>query len=268
VKPQGAGLIALPAEGGQAHAVLARTILALAVLAVAAPRADAKPGCRSGHTEFTHGHTRIFSVYHRTEWRICSLRLRRPRTFAYGNEGALDSMYMWQARGTRVAYQHGWIGGDEEGWAVGWVDITTGASHEATVANTDGITDIPVADGADAIAPASDGSIAFVLTQPAPETGQIIGYVPYAGRFGKPRVIVTVAAGDVVPASLSLNGDTIGWRTAAGAQISARVSAVAAAASSTVTIIGARARMASAAAPRPTTRASTTSPWPSLDSVS
>jgi hypothetical protein len=246
--------------------VLVRVALVLAVLAVIPARADAKLTCRSGHTEFTHGHTRIFSAYHQTEWRICSLRLRRPRVFAYGNEGALDSMYMWRARATRVAYQHGWIGGDEEGWAVGWVDIATGASHEATVANSDGITDIPVADGADAIALGSDGSIAFVMNKPAPETGQLIGYVPYAGRFGAPRVIVD--NGDAVPASLALNGDTISWRTTAGAQMSARVSAVAPAASSTVTIMGARARIASAAAPRPTTRASITRPSPSLDTVS
>ena len=242
--------------------MLAHLALAAALLAPA----SAKPACRSGHTEFAHGHTRIFSVLHRTEWRICSLRLRRPRTFAYGNEGALDSMFMWRARGPRVAYQHGWIGGDEEGWAVGWVDIRTGASHEVTVANSDGISDIPVGDGADAIALAADGSIAFVETKTPPKAGQIIGYVPYSGRFGAPRVVDADA--DAVPASLTFDGDTISWRTAAGAQMSARVSAVAAAASSTVTIIGARARMARAAAPRPAARASTTRPWPSLDSVS
>lgn len=265
MKPQGVVLIALLAAGGQAFAVLVRIALALAVLAVAAPRADAKSACRSGRTEFTHGHTRIFSVYHRSEWRVCSLRLRRPRVVSYGT-GLIESLFMWQARGPRVAWQHDWIGGDEEGWAVGWVDITTGASHEVTVANSDGITDIPVADGADAIALASDGSIAFVAKKPAPEVGQIIGYVPYAGRFGAPRVVVDNA--DAVPASLTLNGDTIAWQTTAGAQMSARVSAVAAAASSTVTIIGARARIASAAAPRPTTRASSTMPSPLFETVS
>jgi hypothetical protein len=248
--------------------VLARAILVLAVLAVIPAHADAKSSCRAGHTEFAHGHTRIFTVYHKTEWRICSLKLRRPRVFAYGNDGALDSMFTWRARGTRVAYQHDWIGGDEEGWAAGWVDITSGASHEATVANSDGLTDISVTGGADAIALGSDGSIAFVSKEPDPAVSQIIGYVPYAGRFGAPRVIETVAAGDAVPSSLALDGDTIRWQTTAGAQMSARVSAVATAASRTVTIIGARAAIASAAAPRPTTRASTTRPSPSFESVS
>jgi hypothetical protein len=239
--------------------VLVRFALALAILAVAAPRADAKPTCRSGHTEFTHGHTRIFSLHFEdeTEWRICSLRLRRPRLVG-SPTGLIESMYRWQARGRRVAFEHDWIGGDEEGWAVGWVDVTTGVSHEVTVANSDGITDIPVADGADGIALGSDGSIAFVAKKPAPETGAIIGYVPYAGRFGAPRVVVSDA--DAVPASLTLNGDTIGWRTAAGAQMSARVNAVAAAASRTTTIIGSRAASAAAAAARPATRASIVNP--------
>jgi hypothetical protein len=254
MKPQGVVLIALVAAGGHALAVLAHLALAAALLAPA----SAKPACRAGHTEFAHGHTRIFSVYHRTEWRICSLRLRRPRTFAYGNDGALDSMFLWQARGPRVAYQHGWIGGDEEGWAVGWVDTRTGASHEVTVANSDGISDIPVGNGADAIALAPDGSIAFVETKTPPKTGQLIGYVPYAGRFGAPRVVVADA--DAVPASLTFDGAAIAWRTAAGAQMSARVSAVAAAASSTTTIIGRRAIRAAAAAARPATRASTVKP--------
>jgi hypothetical protein len=220
VKPQGVVLIALLAGGGQALAVLVRIVLALAVLAVIPARADAKPTCRSGHTEFTHGHTRIFSAHHKTEWWICSLRLRRPRMVGYPTD-LIESMFGWQARGPRVAWQHDWIGGDEAGWAVGWVDITTGASREVTVANTDGLTDVPYTDGADAIALGSDGSIAFVVTKPAPETGQFIGYVPYAGRFGKPRVIVDNA--DAVPSSLTFNGGTIGWRTTAGESRSAPV---------------------------------------------
>jgi len=201
--------------------VLLRIVLALAVLAVVPARADAKLTCRSGHTEFTHGHTRIFKVGHEdAEWRICSLRLRRPRVVSYGT-GLIESFFMWQPRGPRVAWQHDWIGGDEAGWAVGWVDITTGSSREVTVANTDGLTDVPYTDGADAIALGSDGSIAFVVTKPAPEAGRFIGYVPYAGRFGKPRVVVDNA--DAVPSSLALNGGTITWKTASGGSGSAPV---------------------------------------------
>jgi hypothetical protein len=241
--------------------VLVRLALALAILAVAAPRADAKLTCRSGRTEFSHGRTRIFSVRSEdgTEWRVCSLRLRRPRMVGFPT-GLIESMYRWQARGPRVAFEHDWIGGDEEGWAVGWVDVTTGATKEVTVANSDGVTDIPVADGGDGIALGSDGSIAFVAKEPDPAVDQIIGYVPYAGRFGTPRVVVTVPAGDAVPSSLALNGDTISWRTKAGAQMSARVNAVAAAASRTTTISGSRAASAAAAAARPATRASIVKP--------
>ena len=196
--------------------MLVRLALALAILAVVAPRADAKLTCRSGHTEFTRGHTRIFKVSgEEPEWRICSLRLRRPRVVSYGT-GLIESFFMWQPRGPRVAWQHDWIGGDEAGWAVGWVDITTGASHEVTVANTDGITDIPYTDGADAIALASDGSIAFLVKNPAPAVDQFIGYVPYAGRFGKPRVVMPVPAGDVAPSSLATDRGVITWRTASG----------------------------------------------------
>jgi hypothetical protein len=217
VKPQGVVLIARLAGGGQALAVLVRFALALAILAVAAPRADAKPTCRSGHTELTHGHTRIFSAHHKTEWWICSLRLRRPRMVGYPTD-LIESMFAWQARGPRVAWQHDWIGGDEAGWAVGWVDITTGASHEVTVANTDGLTDIPYTDGADAIALASDGSIAFVVKEPDPAVDQLIGYVPYAGgRFGEPRVLATIDAGDAVPSSLATDRGVVTWRTTSDA---------------------------------------------------
>jgi hypothetical protein len=249
--------------------VLVRIALALAVLAVAAPSADAKLTCRSGHTEFTHGHSRIFSLRSEdgTEWRICSLRLRHPRMVGYPT-GLIESMHGWRARGRRVAFEHDWIGGDEEGWAVGWVDITTGATKEALVANSDGLTDIPIADGGDAIALGSDGAIAFVAKEPDPAVDQIVGYVPFDGRrFGTPRVVAQVPAGDAVPSSLALDGDTVSWRTQAGAQMSARVNAVAAAASTMVTIIGARARIASAAAARPTARASIANP-PSAVNVS
>ena len=79
----------------------------------------------------------------------------------------------------------------------------------------------------EAVVAGADGSVAFV--EKVEGGGFAIGYAPFAGRrFGAPRVVVSDA--DVVPASLSLTGDTIGWRTAAGAQMSARVSAVAAAA--------------------------------------
>jgi hypothetical protein len=82
--------------------VLVRLALALALLAVAAPRAEAKPSCRSGHTEFTQGHTRILRVHYESddtsEWFLCSLRRRRPRVVSYGI-GLAEGFFMWRQRG-------------------------------------------------------------------------------------------------------------------------------------------------------------------------
>ncbi len=241
--------------------MLARIVLALAVLAVIPARADAHMSCNAGKTLFHEGKTRVFQSRDRTSWYVCSAWLRRPRLFAEGNEGSLDSTYSFRRTGRRVAFVWGWVGGDDLGWGASWVDVSTGRSNYVEI-NPSG--DVPYGDGETVFA-GPDGSVAFV--EKVEGGGFEIGYAPYAaGRFGPPRVVVAEA--DVVPASLTLSGTAIGWRTTAGAQMSARVSAVAAAASSTVTIIGARATMASAAAPRPTRRGSTTRPSPLLDSVS
>jgi hypothetical protein len=251
------------ADAGQALAVLARLALAVALLAALPASADAHMSCNAGKTLFREGKTRIFQSRDRTSWYVCSAWLRRPRLFAEGNEGSLDSTYAFRRSGRRVAFVWGWVGGDDLGWGATWVDVSTGRQKYVEVNPTVGV---PFGDG-EAVVAGEDGSVAFVETVENSGGKLIIGYAPFAaGRFGAPRVVVPDA--DVVPASLSLSGDTIAWRTNAGAQMSARVSAVAPAASSTVTIMGARARIASAAAPSPTTRASTTRPSPSFDSVS
>ena len=224
-------------------------LLALAVLAVIPARADAHVSCNAGKTLFHEGKTRVFQSRDKTSWYVCSAWLRRPRLFAQGNDGSLDSTYSFRRTGRRVAFVWSWVGGDDLGWGASWVDVSTGRSKYIEVNPSE----FPFGEG-EAVAAGSDGSVAFVEKV---ETGGLaIGYAPFAaGRFGDPQLVVSDA--DIVPESLSLSGDTIGWRTTAGAQMSARVNAVAAAASSTTTIIGSRAMSPAAAAARPATRAST-----------
>ena len=244
---------------GSRYATVTRYSLTVHLALAAALLAPAHARCTAGKTRFHEGRTRIFQT--RDGYYVCSAWLRRPRLLVETSDGSLDDLYAFHRTGRRVAFAWAWIGGDDEGWVAAWVDVSTGRMR---LINVNPLSDVPFGEG-EAVVAGPDGSMAFV--EKVDDGGVMIGYAPYtAGTLGAPRVVVEDA--DVVPASLSLNGDTISWRTAAGAQMSARVSAVAAAASSTVTIIGARARMASAAAPRPTARASTTRPSPSFDSVS
>jgi hypothetical protein len=233
------------ADAGQALAVLAH---ALAALALAAP---GHAPCTAGKTRFHEGRTRIFQT--RDGYFVCSAWLRRPRSIVEAGDGSLDAVYAFHRTGRRVAFVWSWIGGDDEGWVAAWIDVSTGRMR---LINVNPLSDVPFGEG-EAVVAGPDGSVAFV--EKVDGGGFAIGYAPFDGRrFGAPRVVVPDS--DVVPASLSLSGDTIAWRTAAGAQMSARVSAVAPAASRMVTIIGARATMASAATPSPTARASTAKP--------
>jgi hypothetical protein len=212
--------------------------------------------CNAGKTLFHEGKTRVFQSRDTTSWYVCSAWLRRPRLFAQGNDGSLDATYAFRRTGRRVAFVWSWVGGDDLGWGASWVDVSTGRSKYIEINPTD---DVPYGEGESVVAGA-DGSVAFVETVENAGGRLVIGYAPFAaGRFGPPRVVVDNA--DVVPASLTFDGTTIGWRTTAGAQTSARVSAVAAAASRTTTIIGSRATSPAAAAARPATRASIVKPF-------
>ncbi len=191
--------------------MLARIVIALAVLAVIPARADAHMSCNAGKTLFHEGKTRIFQSRDTTSWYVCSAWLRRPRLFAEGNEGSLDSTYAFRRTGRRVAFVWGWVGGDNLGWGASWVDVSTGRSKYVEINPK---VDVPSGDGESVVA-AADGSVAFVETVENGGGRVIIGYAPFAaGRFGPPRVVVDDA--DAVPASLTLNGTTIGWRTTGG----------------------------------------------------
>ena len=109
-----------------------------------------------------------------------------------------------------MAFVWSWVGGDDLGWGAEWVDVSTGRSPYVEINPTDGV---PFGEGETVVAGA-DGSVAFV--EKVEGGGFAIGYAPFAaGRFGKPRIVVADSA-DVVPASLTLDGMTIAWRTAAG----------------------------------------------------
>jgi hypothetical protein len=186
--------------------VLARIVLALAVLAVIPARADAHVSCNAGKTLFREGKTRVFQSRDRTSWYVCSAWLRRPRLFAEGNDGSLDATYSFRRTGRRVAFVWSWVGGDDLGWGASWVDISTGRSKYVEINPTDAV---PYGEGETVVAGA-DGSVAFVETVEG--GGFAIGYAPFAaGRFGPPRVLVENA--DIVPASLAIAGGTVTWRT-------------------------------------------------------
>ena len=114
-------------------------ILALALMLLAPGRADAKVACNSGKTLYQHGRTRVFTMYQRTEFYACSAVVRRPRLFAYGNDGSLDDLYSWKPFGHRLSFIRELVGGDNLGWSAGWVDLRTGASAEATIQPDHGI---------------------------------------------------------------------------------------------------------------------------------
>src|ERR1700710_2811108 len=108
-------------------------LLTLALVLLVAGRADAKATCSSGHTIYKHARTRIFTLYQQTEFYVCSATLRRPRLFAYGNDGSIDGLYMWKLYGHRLSFIRAWVGGDDLGWTAGWVDLHTGVSAEARI---------------------------------------------------------------------------------------------------------------------------------------
>jgi hypothetical protein len=188
--------------------------LALALVALLAARAEARPACDSGKTVYAHARTRVFARYKRTEFYVCSAVLRRPRLFAYGNDGTLDDLYGWKRYGHRLAFIREWVGGDDLGWTAGWVDLHTGASAEARIQPE---TDIPFAATGQAVVVAPDGSVA-ILEHVEGSPAQVIGYAQFGKRrFHTVRLLATVDAGDVAPKSLAIVGGSVTWTTASGA---------------------------------------------------
>jgi hypothetical protein len=195
--------------------------LALALVLLVPGRADAKVTCDSGKTLYEHARTRVFTMYQRTEFYVCSTVLRRPRLFAYGNDGTLDDLYEFKTYGHRLSFIRDWIGGDDLGSSAGWVDLHTGASAEVTIQPED---DVPFDEAGQALVVAPDGSLAILEHEDAPSTAQMIGYAQFGTRrFHKLRPLATVDAGDVVATSLAVAGGAVTWTTTAGVHGSAPI---------------------------------------------
>jgi hypothetical protein len=188
-------------------------ILALALVLLAPGRADAKVACNSGKTLYQHGRTRVFTMYQRTEFYACSAVLRRPRLFAYGNDGSLDDLYGWKPFGHRLAFIRELVGGDNLGWSAGWVDLRTGASAEATIQPDHGI---PFAETGQAVVVAPDGSVA-ILQHVENSTAQVIAYARFGKyKFHAVQLLATVDAGDVDTKSLAITAANVTWTTTSG----------------------------------------------------
>jgi hypothetical protein len=205
-------------RGDQRSGTIARVprflVLALALVLLLPGRADANVTCNSGKTVYKHARTRVFTMYQRTEFYVCSAVMRRPRLFAYGNDGTLDDLYNWKLYGHRLSFIREWVGGDSLGWTAGWVDLHTGASAEASIQPDHGI---PFAETGQAVVVAPDGSVA-ILEHVENSTAQVIAYAQFGKRtFHEAHLLATVDAGDVVPNSLAITGRSVTWATTSGA---------------------------------------------------
>jgi hypothetical protein len=204
---------------------------ALAVIALLLPAtAGARLSCRSGHTEFHSGPTRIFRIRTRERidstrggvaWYVCSARLRRPRRFASGNGYSTDDLSEFRRFGRRVGFAWAWSDGVESGWDAGWVDVTSGRERNVEINSAGGDTDIP-SGPLQAVAVGATGAIAFLEQPGAGE--EVIGYAGNGRtRRTRPRLVATVPAGDVVADSLTISAAVIAWTTTSGAPGSAIV---------------------------------------------
>jgi hypothetical protein len=192
--------------------------------------AGAHLSCRSGHTEFHSGPTRIFRTRARERidstrggvaWYVCSARLRRPRRFASGNGYSTDELSEFRRFGRRVGFAWAWSDGVESGWDAGWVDVTSGRERNVEINSAGGDTDIP-SGPLQAVAVSATGAIAF-LEQPRAGS-EVIGYAGTGRtRRAHPRAIATVPAGDVVADSLTISAAVIAWMTTSGGRGSAIV---------------------------------------------
>jgi hypothetical protein len=188
-------------------------LLALALMLLVPSRADANVTCNSGKTLYKHARTRVFTMYQRTEFYACSAVLRRPRLFAYGNDGSLDDLYNWKPYGHRLSFIREWVGGDDLGWTAGWVDLRTGASAEASIQPDH---DIPFAETGQAVVVAPDGSVA-ILEHVENSTAQVIAYAQFGKhKFHEAHLLATVDAGDVDAKSLAVTAGSVTWTTTSG----------------------------------------------------
>jgi hypothetical protein len=160
-------------------------------------------GCGSGVTLFEEGPTRIFLSDSGRAVYVCSARLQEPQAFADGG----DELFAFRQAGRRVGFASRTVD-------AGWVDTTTAevrTVHAGSAVQTD----------RQAVAVGADGSVAFLERS---FEGQTIGYARNGpARLGRPRVLATVPAGDVVPESLAVMSGTVFWRTTSGVLAAAAV---------------------------------------------
>jgi hypothetical protein len=215
-------------------AVLAAGLLALAVPAASSARTHSHAlTCHSGVTVFHQGNTRLFWAgrghpgHKHPVWYACSSALRRPHAFVAGHLTTDDLVSHFRSAGTRVGFV--WESLKANGFGVdqkiviGWVDVASGATHQAVVGQPGDPTSPNFGD-VKGVAVGDDGAMALVVK--ASDDSEVIGYAPaLGGRLGDPRALFTVPAGDVIPRSLTLASGAISWSTRSGVPGSVNVSA-------------------------------------------
>jgi len=214
-------------------AVLAAGLLALAVPAASSARTHSHAlTCHSGVTVFHQGNTRLFWAgrghpgHKHPVWYACSSALRRPHAFVAGHLTTDDLVSHFRAAGTRVGFV--WESLKANGFGVdqkiviGWVDVASGATHQAVVGQPGDPTSPNFGD-VKGVAVGDDGAMALVVK--ASDDSEVIGYAPaLTDRLGDPRALFTVQAGDVIPRSLTLAGGAISWMSKSGVPGSVSVS--------------------------------------------
>jgi hypothetical protein len=207
---------------------LAVGLLTLAVALALAPApgavAASRLTCRSGHTVYKKGQTRLFYVTRRgkggpyDDFRICSSHVRRPAHVLFADAPFGTKLTGFRVFGSRLGYEIDEDGAIEISQSVGWADLRTGRARDRYV-DTDKLGAASVS----GFGVAEDGSLALLL-ETSDEQEQLIAYAPAgAKRIGEPRVIAHVPGHDVVPDSLAVAGGTVTWTTAAGQQGSAPI---------------------------------------------
>jgi hypothetical protein len=209
---------------GTRTAILAGLVAALLLVpASAGARGPLHLTCRSGHTVFHRGETRLFwtmrghaSAKHPV-WYACSSTLHHPRSFVSGSRGSYDIVDHFRAFGARVGFVWKRFTGVQYGMDInesaGWVDVSSGAEQDTVLASTEsdgvGLGDLM------GVAVADDGAVAGIV-KPA-DNSEVIAYAPnLADGLGDARPLFTVDAGDVIPASLQVSGETVSWTSSSG----------------------------------------------------
>jgi hypothetical protein len=176
-----------------------------------------------GHVVFQRGHTRLFWMPRgpagakHAVWYACSSRIHRPRPFVSGSRDSYDLVDHFRGFGNRVGFVWKHFAAVSYGMdiqeSVGWVDVTTGEERDTVLTATDpsglGLGDVT------GEAVGTDGAVAGIV-KPQGDS-ELIAYAPnLADGLGDARPVSTVDAGDVIPASLQVSGDTVSWTSRSG----------------------------------------------------